>query len=322
MSEALRVAVLGGGPDAEREISLASSRAVAHALSGAADVVYEVVDRPDASMLRALGVDVIFPVLHGRFGEGGPLQDALAASGVAFVGCGPSAARLAMDKLATKLVARGAGVPTPEACVFDPFDGVSAIGTPAVVKPTHEGSSVALFVARDGGGWAEAHAGACAWVRGAPGRTMLVERFVRGRELTVGLLDQGMDVGAGLAALPIVEVMPAGGVYDFDAKYGRDDTRYVVEPDLPAGVAAALSERALAVARALGVRHMARADFMLPADGGEPMLLEINTMPGFTARSLLPMAAARAGLDLPALCAHLVTIAKRDGPAEIGQESD
>lgn len=307
MSARPSVAVLGGGPDAEREISLASSRAVADALGVTHNVRYEVVDRPGADDVRALGVDVVFPVLHGRFGEGGPLQDVLVESGVPFVGCGPSAARLAMDKLATKLVAERADVPTPEAAVFDAGDPNAAIAPPVVLKPTHEGSSVALFVCVDDERWVSARDGAAAWVREAPGRTMLAERFVAGRELTVGLLDRGN----GLGALAPVEIAPAEGVYDYDAKYGRGDTRYVVDPDLPAGVGAMLAERALRVARRIGVRHLARVDFMLP-EGEEPMLLEINTMPGFTARSLLPMSAAHAGLELPDLCAHLVSLALRD----------
>lgn len=294
------VLVLGGGPDAERPVSLASSRAVAEALGGggAFDVEYRVIDRIDGSALAALPGDVVFPVLHGAFGEGGPLQDLLEADGRPYVGSEPGPARLAMDKMATKLVAAGLGMRTPEAAIVNPADDACPQGLPVIVKPIHEGSSVGLCVCRDESDWARA-------VAAGSDRPMMVERFIGGRELTVGLLDG--------SPLPTIQIIPAHGLYDYDAKYDRDDTRYVVGPDLDAGVERAMQRDAVRLARALGVRHLARVDFILD-EQGMFHLLEVNTMPGFTAHSLVPKATAKTGIDMPELCARLVSMAVRDAP--------
>ena len=303
------VLVLGGGPDAEREVSLNSSQAVAGALAstGRYKVEYQVIDRLSESQLEAMPGEVVFPVLHGPFGEGGPLQDMLQASGRAYVGCGPLAARRAMDKMGSKLAAAAAGVPTAPACVLDVRDGVCPLPLPVVVKPNNEGSSVDLFLCRTVEHWDRAHAHARDAAARRPGRAWVVESLLAGRELTVGLIGPA----GGLGALPIVQIAPAEGVYDYAAKYTRGDTRYTVNPDLPAGVGERLGAWARAVGHALGVRHVARADFMLAA-GGEPMFLEINTMPGFTATSLLPKAAAALGMDLAGLCSRLVELALND----------
>lgn len=302
----VRVLVLGGGPDAEREVSLASSQAVAGALAkgGRYRVEYQVIGRLTADELEKLPGDVVFPVLHGAFGEGGPLQDLLDAGGRPYIGCGPSAARRAMDKMGTKLAGALERVPTADACVLDVTDAVCPLPLPVVVKPNNEGSSVGLHVCKTVQAWDAAHAAVRDDVKAHPGRAYVVERMIAGRELTVGVVGHP----GRLEALPIVEIAPAAGVYDYAAKYQRSDTRYTVGPELPAGVAERMSAWAVAVGHRLGVRHLSRVDFMLP-EGGEPMLLEVNTMPGFTATSLLPKAAAATGLDLPALCAHLVDLA-------------
>ncbi|MCL4742384.1 MAG: D-alanine--D-alanine ligase [Phycisphaerales bacterium] len=301
------VLVLGGGPDAERAVSLDSARGVAQALRDAGfGVHHETIDRPTLSSLRALPGNVVFPVLHGAWGEGGPLQDLLEADGRPYVGSGPSAARLAMDKLATKLAAARLGIPTPEAVALNLRDPVSPLGLPVVVKPVHEGSSVGLHLCRDEAAWTCALDDARRAAQDSPGRVCMAERLIEGRELTVGLLARpGV---ATLAALPVIEIVPAAGPYDYSAKYERDDTQYRVGPDLAAGVAARIGRDAERLAAALGVRHLARVDFLL--DGDErPWLLEINTMPGFTSHSLLPMAARAVGLDLPSLCRSLVEAA-------------
>lgn len=302
-----RVLVLGGGPDAEREVSLESSSGVAEALRRAGyRVRREVIDRINASELASIAADVIFPVLHGPWGEGGPLQDVLVELGRPFVGCGPDAARRAMDKLATKLVAAGAGVPTLPACVLNERDATPPVGLPCVAKPVHEGSSVGVHICKDLAGWQRA-LGAIAEDRARhTTRVYMVERAVLGgRELTVGVLDG--------QALPIIEIKPSVEFYDYQAKYQRDDTRYVLNPPLAAGLAQRLPALALTMARALGVRHLCRVDFLLDASD-QPWLLEVNTMPGFTSHSLVPMAAAHAGLDFAALTSRLVECARRDGP--------
>jgi len=303
-----RVLVLGGGPDAERDISLASAAAIAAALRTVPEleVLELTVDRPTPDEIASWPEGVVFPALHGAFGEGGPMQDRLETAGRAYVGCGPAAARLAMDKLATKIEAALAGVPTASAALIDPDDDRPPLPTPLVAKPVREGSSVGLHVCEHDGAWADA----LERVRRAR-RAYMAERLIRGRELTVGLLDRG----AGLETLPIIEIVPAEGLYDYEAKYARDDTRYAVEPPLPAGVDDLIREQTLLLARRIGVRHLCRADFILDEDN-RPWFLEVNTMPGFTDHSLVPMAAAHVGVPMPELTSGLVDRAF----AEVGRE--
>ena len=306
--------VLGGGPDAERPVSLKSSRAVADAIAkdGFFDVRLEIIDAQ--STLADLPGDVIVPVLHGAWGEGGPLQDLLVRDGRPFVGCGPSAARLCMDKFATKLAAARAGVPTPPAAIVNLSDAGTPLGAPAVVKPVHEGSSVGLRICRT----QDQLSAALAQLRALEKAPItLIERLIPGRELTCGLLDRG----EGLVALPLVEIAPAEGVYDYAAKYDRGDTRYIVSPDLPPGVAEAIQTDALTLARAVGIRHLARIDFMLDAEGRH-WLLEANTMPGFTGHSLLPKAASALGIGLPELTAGLCRLAMAHESSQTGRTAD
>lgn len=307
----ITVLVLGGGPDAEREVSLVSSRSVASALeaSGKCRVEYRVIDRPGASELASMPGDVVFPVLHGHFGEGGPLQDLLESGGRAYVGCGPRAARGAMDKVFTKSVAASLGIRVSPTAILDPRDVDVPLPLPVVVKPVHDGSSVGLHLCRTGEEWARARAAVSADLRSKPERVYLVERLLKARELTAGLLDG--------EPLPLIEIRPAAGVYDYQAKYHRDDTRYMVGPELPAGVSERVRADASRLARALGVRHLARVDFLLD-ESGEAWLLEVNTMPGFTEHSLLPMAAGAVGLGMPALTWRLVELALRDRGANNG----
>jgi D-alanine-D-alanine ligase len=299
------VLVLGGGPDAEREVSLNSSKGVAEGLraSGKYKVEYTVIDRITLAELRALPGDVIFPVLHGAFGEGGPLQDLMEQDGRAYVGCRPSAARWAMDKMATKLAAARAGIPTAEACIFNAKDEIPTVPVPLVLKPVHDGSSVGLHIVREPSSWPAARAAVAADIQGKPGRAYLMERYVAGRELTVGLLDG--------QPLPIIHIAPAEGAYDYEAKYTRGDTKYHIDPQLPPGVAERVREYAVTLGKAIGTRHVSRVDFLLDSQA-QPWLLEINTMPGFTATSLVPKAARHAGIEMPELCARLVEFALRD----------
>lgn len=306
-----RVLVLGGGPDAEREVSLKSSRAVAEALkrAGSFAVNYQVVNTPTRDELRGMSGDVVFPVLHGRWGEGGPLQDLLAADGRPFVGAGPMGARLAMDKVATKSLAMSIGVPATPTAALDPRDTGCPLPLPVVVKPVHEGSTVGLYVCRTEGEWLAAHEASA-----RSGKPCMIEPFIPGREITVGLVDG--------RPLPIIEITPAEGLYDYEAKYTRNDTRYALHPALPPGVAERVTADTVRLAQAIGARHIARADYIVdPA--GRPWLLEINTMPGFTDHSLVPMAARAApgpGMEMPALCTMLVEAALRDAPPRRAEE--
>jgi D-alanine-D-alanine ligase len=299
------VLVLGGGPDAEREVSLNSSKGVAEALrtGGRFRVEYKVIERISLGELKSLHGDVVFPVLHGAFGEGGPLQDLMEQDGRPYVGCRPQAARLAMDKMASKLFAARAGIPTAEAVVFNTKDEISPIPFPAVMKPIHDGSSVGLHIVKCDGCWAKARPQVVADIQSKPGRAYMIERFVKGKELTVGLLDG--------KPLPVIHIQPADGPYDYEAKYKRSDTQYHVDPDLPASIKQQVQGYAEKLGQAIGVRHVSRVDFLLDGES-RPWLLEINTMPGFTATSLVPKAARHIGLDMGELCATLVEMAIRD----------
>ncbi|HLP85847.1 MAG TPA: D-alanine--D-alanine ligase [Phycisphaerales bacterium] len=300
-----KVLVLGGGPDSEREVSLQSSQGIADALTKAGHQVRrEVIDRVSESELRALGGDVIFPALHGPWGEGGPLQDILARVNKPYVGCASAAARLAMDKLGSKLAAARAGVPTLPAVALNAKDDEPPLGIPCVIKPVHEGSSVGVHICTTRERWDKALIAVAAARATHPLRVNMVEQAVLSpREVTVGVLDG--------QALPVIEIKSAVEFYDYEAKYNRDDTQYVVNPQLPAGLVSTLQQRALAVASSVGVRHLCRVDFLLDA-AGSAWFLEVNTMPGFTSHSLLPMAAKSIGLDFPALTSKLVAMALRD----------
>jgi D-alanine-D-alanine ligase len=284
------VIVLMGGPDAEREVSLMSGREVASALrrSGRFRVTDLVIDRPDVEDLRSMGGDVVFPVLHGPWGEGGPLQALLERSGVPYVGSGPAAAALAMDKMTTKSLAAAAGIPTPPAQTITAGQ-LCAIAPPLVLKPVDDGSSVDLAICRS-----EGEVSAARRRLHARRSRLMAERYVAGRELTVGIVNG--------RALPVIEIRPAEGVYDYQAKYHRDDTGYVIDPELPHGCP--VQRYALEANRILSCRDLARVDFILDRDG--PWLLEVNTMPGFTSHSLVPMAARSIGIEMPELCSSLV----------------
>lgn len=304
-----KVLVLGGGPDAEREVSINSATAIASALK--ADATFEpelkIIDRLTPDQLRAMKADVIFPYLHGPYGEGGPLQDVLEADGRPFVGSGALASRLAMDKVATKQAALMLRVATPPMFMLNPADTKAPFNYPVVIKPVHEGSTVGLHIVTDQPAWERAITTIRAEATKGVVRTYMVEPKVGGtswaRELTVGVLDN--------SPLPIVEIKPKGGLYDYEAKYVSNDTKYVVDPELPPGIADAIKRDAVNLCRALQCRHIARVDFMLGADN-RVWMLEVNTTPGMTDHSLVPKAALKLGMTMPALCRRLVELALRD----------
>ncbi|MEZ6211206.1 MAG: D-alanine--D-alanine ligase [Phycisphaerales bacterium] len=297
------VLVLAGGPDPEHEVSLQSAKGIADALASTGEfrVHHRVIGALSQRDLAQLEGDVIFPALHGRWGEGGPLQQLLERDGRPFVGCGPRAARIAIDKVMSKTVAQTLGVRTSATAILDPGDTVMPLELPFVVKPIFEGSTIGLHICRTAAEWAHAHEQSA-----ASRRPCLIEPFVRGRELTVGVIaTESLDA---LEALPVIQIIPADGLYDYDAKYVRNDTQYVVGEGLPASVVEEVSRWTLAIAKRMGVRHLCRADYLLD-DDNRAWFLEINTMPGFTSHSLVPMAARAAGVEMGALCARLVRAA-------------
>ena len=301
-ARAPRVVVLMGGPDAEREVSLMSGAQVVQALeaSGAFEVVAQTIMRTTADELLALRPDAIYPILHGPWGEGGPLQEILEslerAHGIGFVGPRAKPAAIAMNKIATKAVASSVGVRTPRARQLsrgEPLD----LAAPIVLKPSNDGSSVDLRICRTDADAARARA-----ELEVRREHLMAEEYIRGREMTVGIVNGEV--------LPIIEIVPnakAVEFYDYEAKYTRDDTAYVLDPALPAAVADEMRASTKRVYDAIGLRDIARADFMVDDRGA--WFLEINTAPGMTTHSLIPMASRHRGVDMPELCASLVRTA-------------
>ncbi|MFM9957885.1 MAG: hypothetical protein ACKVZJ_07400 [Phycisphaerales bacterium] len=312
-----KILVLGGGPDAERDVSLKSSSAIAQALrdSGRYDVQYQVIDRLTPDQLRAMPGDCIFPALHGKWGEGGPLQLILEQDGRPFVGCAFAAARACMDKVLTKTCAARVGLTVAPTMILDPADDLLPLSLPVVVKPIFEGSTIGLYVCRTREDWDRAHAASA-----ASGKPCMVEPFIKGRELTLGLIAQEPRVGGArtrLEPLPFIQITPAEGLYDYEAKYNRNDTKYLVGPPIPTVLRDQLGELTRSLSESIpgppskGVAHLCRADFILD-DDNRAWFLELNTMPGFTDHSLVPMAARATGLEMPALCSRLVEAAMHD----------
>lgn len=294
-----RVTVLAGGPSDERQVSLWSGQAVAEALRSRGHDVHLLDAGPGDLSALDEPADVIFPVLHGTWGEDGTLQQLLEVRGRRFVGSGSAASALAMDKVRAKQVVAGLGLRTAAFEVITAADAaagrVATIAAPLVVKPVDQGSSVLTFIVADAAGVEPA-------VRRVVERfgRALVEKFVRGEELTVGVV--------GGQVLPPICVRPKAGFYDYEAKYLSDDTEYDFEPGLPAAVLDLARSASLRVFEALGCRHLARIDWIVD-ETGELWFLEANTLPGFTSHSLVPKAAARAGIEFGALCERLVEMA-------------
>lgn len=294
MAESWTVLVLGGGPDRERPVSLKSAACVAEALRKAGHTVLESDVMPDELGALEGRFDVVFPVLHGRWGEGGPLQKILDARGLRYVGCREQAAKLAMDKALSKQVAEQVGVRTAPYQMLK--RGVPLLlKAPLVLKPINEGSSFGVEICKQ----EELVPAARARLEKDFDRLM-AEQYVDGREVAVGVLDG--------RPLPPILIVPAAEFYDFQAKYDRNDTRYDFDLGLPTDQVRKLQSDAVKIYDGVGARHLSRVDFILDQQN-VPWFLEINTLPGFTDHSLFPKAAERTGLPMPALCDKLVRLA-------------
>ena len=280
----LDITVLMGGPSSEREVSLVSGAAVADALERCGHkVVRSDISPTDASALDRKGIDVVFIVLHGDFGESGKVQQLCKDRHLRYTGSGPMASEMAMDKAASKQVFRKVGINTPDWVIVEESQTL-----PEMVKAVDGGSSVDITIARTAAQRDEA----VSRLTDKSGRAM-VEVFVKGREFTVGIL--------GERALPVLEVIPSREFYDYTAKYADDaGTRYNFDHGLDEGIVTAMQKQAVDAFAALGCRDMSRVDFMLD-ERNVPQILEINTIPGFTSHSLLPKAAQRAGISFERL---------------------
>ena len=288
-----KVAVLFGGSSAEREVSLMSGRAVLAALQGAGvDAhAFDPAER-DLHILKEEAFDRVFIALHGRGGEDGTVQGALDLMGIPYTGSGVMASALAMDKWRTKMVWLAAGLPTPRYAILEAdsdWDAMAAdLGLPIFVKPVHEGSSMGATKVTEAGQLK------AAWELAARYDSLVIaEEFIAGAELTGPFL--------GERALPLVRIVAPDGNYDYQNKYFSDDTRYDCPCGLPTDLEAELHALVMKCARVLGCRGWGRADLILTA-GGRPYLLEMNTIPGMTGHSLVPMSARVAGLSFEALC--------------------
>jgi len=304
-----RVGVLFGGRSSERDVSLLSGAAVLQALqhSGVDAHGFDPA-RQSLGELEQAGFERAFLVLHGRYGEDGTIQGVLETLRIPYTGSGVQASAIAMDKITTKKIWEAAGLPTPAWVRHDaaaPLPDLARLGADLVVKPASEGSTFGVTKVR-----ADDAAGVQAAIAAARGfdSAVLVEECIVGRELTCAVLGEG----AGAHALPLVEIRAPGANYDYHSKYFSDDTQYLC----PAPVDAALGERISALCvrayRAVGARGWGRVDVMLrgAADGWQPYLLEINTTPGMTGHSLVPMAARAAGVSFPDLVLQILGSAR------------
>ncbi|MEN9903927.1 MAG: hypothetical protein RLZZ555_492 [Pseudomonadota bacterium] len=305
-----KVAVLMGGFSAEREISLMSGQGVLQALldQGVDAQAFDPAGR-DLGELRREGFDRVFINLHGRFGEDGTVQGALELMGIPYTGSGVLASSVAMDKIMTKRIWLAEGLSTPAwrqvASVEQTVAAFEALGAPMIVKPAREGSSLGLTKVTDAAQCAQAYALAS---RHDP--EVLCEQFIAGDEVTCPVL--GSDAGA--RALPVIRIVAPDGNYDYEHKYFTDDTQYLVPCGLPAGEEAAVQSLVLKAFRTLGCRGWARADVMIDARTRQPHLLEINTSPGMTSHSLVPMSARSAGISYEQLCLQVLASASLDNP--------
>ncbi|MDO9379821.1 MAG: D-alanine--D-alanine ligase [Nocardioidaceae bacterium] len=309
-----RVVVLAGGLSHERDVSLKSGRRVSEALRAAGLEVEE--SDVDAHLLDALRADppaCVVPLVHGEAGEDGSIREVLEMLDLPYVGSTPGACRLAFDKPVAKQVLASAGISTPRSValpheMFRELGAstviellVSTIGLPLVVKPARGGSALGVSVVRDVADLPGAMVGCFAY-----GSVALVEQFVSGHEVAVGVV----DTGEGPTALPAVGISPRSGVYDYAARYTAGETEFHTPADLAPEVASDVARVAVTAHESLGLRHLSRSDLIVDADG-TVWFLEVNVAPGMTETSSVPLAIEASDWDLAGLCAALVGLAVR-----------
>ncbi|MEI6837105.1 MAG: D-alanine--D-alanine ligase [Alcaligenaceae bacterium] len=304
-----KVGVLYGGQSAEREVSLMSGAGVHAALCGQG-VQAHLFDTGLHSLaeLAAQRFDRVFIALHGRYGEDGTLQGALELLNIPYTGSGPMASSLAMDKVMTKRVWTEAGLPTPRYLALTDAAEVQGVaqklGLPLMMKAPHEGSTLGIVKATLASEVLEAYQQAAQY-----DETVLAEQFISGRELTVAILGAGKTA----RALPLIEIVAPQGNYDYEHKYFSDDTQYLCPAPIDEALAQRIADISVRAYRAVGCEGWGRADLILDQNN-DPWLLEINTSPGMTGHSLVPMAAKAIGMSYPDLCMHIL----KDARCKIG----
>ena len=305
-----KVAVLMGGRSAERPVSLKSGAMVLAALKkkGVDAHAFDPKERGLDALIRER-FDRAFVILHGRYGEDGTIQGALELLGIPYTGSGVLASALAMDKWRSKLVWQSSGIPTPRSELLTRDSDMQAVATrlglPLMIKPANEGSSIGMTKVKSASALPEAYALAANY-----DRVVIAETFIEGAELTAGIL--------GDKPLPLIKLETPREFYDYEAKYQADDTRYVIPCGLPPDAERIVQDEALFAFQALGCRGWGRVDVMLDRSG-KPYLLEVNTSPGMTDHSLVPMAARHAGLSFEDLCVRILELARlEEGANRVG----
>ena len=305
-----KVGVLYGGRSAERDVSIMSGNGVLKALQskGVDAHLFDTGVRTLAE-LAAEKFDRVFIALHGRFGEDGSLQGALELLGIPYTGSGVMASSVGMDKITTKIVWLAAGLPTPRYAVLSAaslagsdLDAVAAdLGLPLIVKPPHEGSTIGITKVSAANEFKAAFD-----IAAALDDSVLAEEFVTGREFTVAMLGSG----ANARPLPVVEIVAPQGNYDYQNKYFTDDTQYFCPAVLPEALTQEMQRLAVLAYRAIGCEGWGRVDFLLRESDQKPFLLEVNTSPGMTGHSLVPMAARAEGISYEELCVEILRTAR------------
>ena len=307
-----KIAVLMGGTSAEREISLMSGNGVLNALraQGVDAHAFDTAQR-DLSELKRDGYQRCFIALHGRFGEDGTVQGALELMRIPYTGSGVMASSIAMDKVMTKRIWEAAGLPTPGYVVLGKAQQTrehivkvpDTLGLPLIVKPPREGSSIGVSKVK---GYSQMQDAVCLSARYDP--DVLCEEFIDGEEVTCAVIGSG----ANAHALPVVRITAPEGAYDYQNKYFTDVVSYQCPSGLPPLEESEISRIVMAAYKALGCRGWARADLMIRASDRKPFLLEMNTSPGMTGHSLVPMSAKAAGISYEALCVQVLQLAALD----------
>jgi len=301
-----KVGVLFGGRSAEREVSIMSGTGVLAALSsrGIDAHAFDPALRSLAELADE-GFDRVFIALHGRFGEDGSLQGALEQLGIPYTGSGVMTSAVGMDKIATKMIWIVRGLPTPKYAILDDDTDLARValdlGLPLIVKPPLEGSTIGITKVGAASQMQAAYRLAATF-----DEVVLAEEFVSGREFTVAVLGRGKTA----RALPIVEIVAPQGNYDYQNKYFTDDTKYFCPADLDPATAGEMERIAVEAYRALGCEGWGRVDVLLRAADNAPFLLEVNTSPGMTSHSLVPMAARAVGIGYEALCVEILASAR------------
>lgn len=289
-SQFKKIAVLMGGPSAEREVSLRSGAAVARGLREAGYEATEV-DVKDRKLRLPKDTEAVFIALHGEFGEDGEVQKLLEQRGIPYTGSNPEASKASFDKVLSKRIFDENGISTPKYEVLGK-NGVRTLPLPVVVKPSSQGSSIGVHRVFEESEWSAAMGDALSY-----DKEVIVEAYIKGRELTVGIV--------GTDAMPVIEVVAPDDWYSYQAKYTKGETKYLVPAPIDAETAAKCQELALRTFKALGCRGLARVDIRMSGDGGL-YVLELNNIPGFTETSLLPKAASQSGLSFSALCDRII----------------